>query len=70
MTSNVSPDRHPLSSPGHISSVQTTLGEATTSATELGDLLSAGLAAADDQQRQAEFGAAPQAQRADDSDVR
>jgi len=44
MTSNVSPDRHPLSSPGHISSVQTTLGEATTSATELGDLLSAGLA--------------------------
>jgi len=49
--------------------VQTTLGEATTSATELGDLLSAGLAA-NDQQRHAESGAAPQARRADDSDVR
>jgi len=69
MTSNFSPDRHPLSSPGHIADVQTTLGEATTSATELGDLLSAGLAA-DDQHRHAESGAATQAQRADDGDVR
>ncbi len=70
MTPNASHNPHHRGDAAHIADVQTTLGEATTSATELGDLLSAGLAAADDQQRQAEFGAAPQAQRADDSDVR
>jgi len=69
MTRNV-PDKLRLRADGaHIVDVQTTLAEATTSATELGDLLSAGLAA-DDQQRHAESGAGPQARRADDSDVR
>lgn len=69
MTSKAAADRQRFSSPGHFSDVQTTLSEATTSATTLCDLLSAGLAA-DNQQRHAESGAAPQAQRADDSDVR
>lgn len=43
MTSNVAPDRHHFSAPGHISSVQATLGDPTMCATELGDLLCAGL---------------------------
>ena len=69
MTSKASADRQRFSSPGHFSDVETTLSEATTSVTTLCDLFSAGLAA-DNQQRHAESGAAPQAQRADDSDVR
>lgn len=45
MTSKASADRQRFSSPGHFSDVETTLSEATTSATTLCDLFSAGLAA-------------------------
>ena len=70
MPTNASSDPNRPPAAVHIGAVRSALRAAAGSATELGDLLSAGPAAADDQQRQAEFGAAPQAQRADDSDVR
>jgi hypothetical protein len=66
MPTNTSPDPNRPPAAVHISGVRSALRDAAGSATELGDLLSAALAA-DDQQRRAVAGAAAPARRASDS---
>ena len=69
MPTNTSHDPHHPPAAPHISAVRSALREATGSATELGDLLSAAMTA-DDQQRRAVTGAPTPTPRASNSSDR